>query len=82
MSTDMVVRGRSLRSDGDVYVAVEASFTASDGDIDRANRSAEALRKVFTNAESAAAVYCSEVSGEIVNAAENEGVKVILNELM
>ena len=82
LSTDMVVRGRSLRSGGAVYVAVEASFTAADGDIDRANRSAEALRKVFTDAEAAAAVYCSEVSDEIVNAAENEGVKVILNELL
>lgn len=82
LSTDMVVRGRSLISGGDIYVAVEASFTAADGDIDRANRSAEALRKVFIDAEAAAAVYCSEVSDEIINAAENEGVKVVLNELL
>lgn len=82
LNTDMVVRGRSMANGGDVYVAVEASFTADDSDIDRASRSAEALRKVFPNADAAAAVYCESISTESSQTAEDESVKVIANETL
>ena len=80
LSTDMVVRGRTRGASSEVYVAVEASFTADDSDIDRANRSVEALRKVFPDAQAAAAVYCETISDEDLLTAQNESVKVITNE--
>jgi len=77
LDTDMIVRGRSLDSGKDAYVALESSFTIDDSDIVRANRTAAALRKVFPNAVVWAAVYCAEISDENTQRAQDDGVEVI-----
>ena len=79
LDTDMVVRGRSLDTGKDTYVAVESSFTIADSDIVRANRTASALRKVFPDADVWATVYCAEISDENTQRAQDDGVEVISN---
>lgn len=79
MDTDMIVQGKSRDTSKDTYVAVESSFTIDDNDIVRANRTASALRNVFPEADVWAVVYCSEISGENSQRAEDDGVTVITN---
>ena len=77
--TDMIVRGRSLETNNLIYVAVESSFTIDDSDIVRAKRTETALKKMFPGAEVRAAVYCSAISDENSQRAEDDGVLVISN---
>ena len=79
LDTDLVVRGRSLDTGKDTYVAVESSFTIADSDIVRANRTAAALRKVFPGADVWSAVYCAEISDQNTERAQDDGVEVISN---
>ena len=79
MDTDMIVRGRSVNTGRDAYVAVESSFTIADSDIVRVNRTASALRKMFPEADVWAAVYCAEISNDNSQRAEDDGVEVISN---
>ena len=44
-STDLVIRGERLPEQSTVYVAVEVSVTAADGDINRAAERSELLRR-------------------------------------
>ena len=77
LDTDLIVQGRSNDTGRDTYVAVESSFTIGDSDIVRANRTASALRKVFPDSDVWAAVFCSTISDENSQRAEDDGVTVI-----
>ena len=79
LDTDMIVQGRHADTDKETYVAVESSFTISDSDIVRSNRTASALKKVFPDADARAAVYCAEISNENTQRAQDDGVEVISN---
>ena len=79
MDTDLIVQGRSNDTGRDAYVSVESSFTIDDSDIVRANRTASALRKVFPDSDVWAAVFCSTISDENSQRAEDDGVTVITN---
>ena len=79
LDTDMIVQGREADTGKDTYVAVESSFTISDSDIVRANRTASALRQVFPEADVRAAVYCAEISNDNSQRAADDGVEVISN---
>ena len=79
MGTAMIVRGRSVDTGKDAYIAVESSFTIGDSDIVRANRTASALKKVFPDADVRAAVYCAEISNDNSQRAKDDGVEVISN---
>ena len=62
MRTDLIVSARRRGSTQDVYLALEASGKINGGDVDRANRSKEALQTMFAEAEILAAVYGREIS--------------------
>ena len=62
MRTDLIVAARRRGSARDVYLALEASGKISRDDVDRANRSKEALRMMFAESEVLAAVYGREMS--------------------
>ena len=79
-NTDLIVRARR-RSTGElVYVAVEASFTIDDGDIDRAGSTAAALRQVFPAVEVVPAVYGVTITQGGAALADGTGVSVFLAE--
>ncbi len=66
--TDMIMR--AVASDGETaYVAVEASGVIGDGDISRARRSADILKKLY-GAEAIPAVYGFSIAPEQVERAE------------
>ena len=62
MRTDLIASARRRGSTQDVYLALEASCKINSGDVDRANRSKEALQTMFAKAEILAAVYGREIS--------------------
>lgn len=62
MRTDLIVAARRRGSARDVYLALEASGKISRDDVDRANRSKEALQIMFAESEVLAAVYGREMS--------------------
>ena len=62
MRTDLIVSARRRGSTQDVYLALEASGKINGDDVDRANRSKEALQTMFAEAEILAAVYGREIS--------------------
>ena len=62
MRTDLIVAARRRGSVRDVYLALEASGKISRDDVDRANRSKEALQIMFAESEVLAAVYGREMS--------------------
>ena len=78
--TDLIVRARSRGTGETVYVAVEASFTIDDDDIDRADKTAYALRQVFPDVEVVPAVYGAAIARGDAALANRTGVKVFLAE--
>lgn len=62
MRTDLIAAARRRGSARDVYLALEASGKISRDDVDRANRSKEALQIMFAESEVLAAVYGREMS--------------------
>ena len=78
--TDLIVRARSRATGETVYVAVEASFTIDDDDIDHAGKTADALRQVFPNVEVLPAVYGAAIARDDAALANRTGVKVFLAE--
>ena len=78
--TDLIVRARSRATRDTVYVAVEASFTIDDDDIDRAGKTADALRRVFPDAKVVPAVYGAAVARDNAALADQTGVTIFLAE--
>ena len=78
--TDLIVRARSRATRDTVYVVVEASFTIDDDDIDRAGKTADALRQVFPDVEVVPAVYGAAVARDNAALADQTGVKIFLAE--
>ena len=78
--TDLIVRARSRATGETVFVAVEASFTIDDDDIDRSGKTADALRKVFPDVKVVPTVYGAAIARHDAALADQTGVKVFLAE--
>ena len=78
--TDLIVRARSRATGETVFVAVEASFTIDDDDIDRAGKTADALRKVFPDVKVVPTVYGAAIARHDAALADQTGVKIFLAE--
>ena len=78
--TDLIVRARSRTTGETVYVAVEASFTIDNDDIDRAGKTADVLRRVFPDAKVVPAVYGAAVARDNAALADQTGVTIFLAE--
>ena len=78
LETDLIVRGERHSARGrDVYIATEASFTSNGGDLTRARQSAQALGRVFPEAEVIAALYFDSISEQDLEAARAAGAIAI-----
>ena len=78
MRTDLIVAARRRGSARDVYLALEASGKINRDDVDRANRSKEALRMMFAESEVLAAVYGREMSEDDRRYADSNDVTAFL----
>ena len=78
MRTDLIVSARRRGSTQDVYLALEASGKINGGDVDRANRSKEALQTMFAEAEILAAVYGREISEDDRRYADSNDATVFM----
>ena len=74
--TDLVVRALNIDTANTVYVAVEASYTVDEHDVDRARASAQALATAFPDAESVPAVWGVEIPDHVRRAANEAGVRL------
>lgn len=75
--TDMIVRALSKETGQIMYVAVEASTTVRESDIERVRHSAEYLQKTF-GVDSHGVVVGYEIREEDARRADMDGVTVIL----
>ena len=75
--TDMIVRALSKETGQTMYVAVEASTTVRESDIERARDSAEYLQATF-GVDSHGVVVGYEIREEDARRADRDGVTVIL----
>jgi len=71
---DVIVRGRPLQEEGEVYLAVEVSATVHPKDVERAARRARALRKALPDVEVLAVVAGPEIHPDAARAARAQGV--------
>ena len=78
MRTDLIAAARRRGSARDVYLALEASGKISRDDVDRANRSKEALQIMFAESEVLAAVYGREMSEDDRRYADSNDVTAFL----
>ena len=78
MRTDLIVAARRRGSARDVYLALEASGKINRDDVDRANRSKEALQMMFAESEVLAAVYGREMSEDDRRYADSNDVTAFL----
>ena len=81
LDTDLIVQGTV--GEGKVaFCAAEASYTAESDEIDKVSRSADILRKVFTDAEVYAALYCVEMTADSEAESKQKGVTLLLDKLL
>jgi len=73
-SADVIVRGRSLQGEGEVFLVVEVSATVHPEDIERAARRAALLRRALPDAEVLAVVAGPELHPRAGAAARERGV--------
>ena len=80
LDTDAIIRA-TFAADGQAqstHIIVEASFTANLDDLDRAERSATALGKIFPDVPVRHALYCVVISERLREQAERENAVVVL----
>ena len=80
LDTDLIVEG-TVGSGNIAFCATEASYTAETDDIDKVSESANILRKVFSNAEVYAALYCIEETPDIEAEGKQKGVTLLRGQL-
>ncbi len=73
-SADVIVRGRSLQGEGEVFLVVEVSATVHPEDIERAARRAALLRRALPDAEVLAVVAGPELHPRAGAVARERGV--------
>ncbi|HXF68200.1 MAG TPA: hypothetical protein VNK89_00190 [Thermoflexus sp.] len=71
---DVIVRGRPLQEEGEVYLVVEVSAKVHPKDVERAARRARALRKALPDVEVLAVVAGPEIRPDAAQAARTQGV--------
>lgn len=78
--TDLVIRARR-KSDGAIlWFVVEASGTLDDDDIERVERSAVALRKVYPHDEVAPMIFGYRIANRYKQAADDGNIQVVLTD--
>ena len=80
LDTDAIIR-TAFRDDSQSeygYIVVEASFTANTDDLERVDRSANALGKIFPDASIHRALYCVDVSDRLREKAKRNGATVVV----
>ena len=70
----MILQATQRSTGQRVYVAVEASFTVNESDIDRARLTADILGQVFPDDLMVAAVYAVEISGQHQESANSANI--------
>ena len=80
LDTDAIIRAAFAgdRQPEFAYIVVEASFTVNLDDLDRVERSATALGKIFPDAPVRRAIYCVVISERLREQAERENAVVVL----
>ena len=78
-ATDLILRAQRVKSRANVWVAVEASNTLDERDVERARESADALQAIFGE-QSIAAVMGHAIPAEPRRVADARGVEVFLVE--
>ena len=76
LDADMILQATQRSTGRRVYVAVEASFTLNESDVDRARLTADILGEVFPNDLMVAAVYAVEISGRHQESANSANVLI------
>ena len=80
LDTDLIVQG-TVDGRKNAFCATEASYTPEADDIDKVSESANILRKVFTDAEVYAALYCMVTSAGIEAESRRKGVTLLPGQL-
>ena len=78
LDTDLIeIRSSRRGSSRPVYVPIEASYTISRDDIDKVKRTADAIGKVFPEAEIRPVLYYMNISDHFLQVAEYESIGLI-----
>ena len=80
LDTDLIAQG-TVAGGKIAYCAAEASYTPEVADIDKVLESANILRKVFTDAEVYAAIYCMAMTADDEAQSRQKGVTLLLGQL-
>ena len=80
LRTDMIVRGASRDGSRVVFVAVEASYSIDEDDIEKVGLSAAAIRKAFPDQEVHAALYCKNIPDRLSSQASYDGIRVVMQD--
>ena len=78
--TDLVIRARRKSDGATLWFVVEASGTLDDDDIERVERSAAALRKVYPHEEVAPMLFGYRISSRYKQAADDGNIQVVLTD--
>ena len=78
--TDMIMRAERYSSPGEtLLIVVEASFKVEGANLTKVSTSADALRKMFPDAEVKSALYFADISEQGRRSAEADGI-ILLRE--
>ena len=80
LRTDMIVRGASRDGSRVVFVAVEASYSIDEDDVEKVGLSAAAIRKAFPDQEVHAALYCKNIPDRLSSQASYDGIRVVMQD--
>ena len=80
LRTDMIVRGASRDGSRVVFVAVEASYSIDEDDVEKIGLSAAAIRKAFPDQEVHAALYCKNIPDRLSSQASYDGIRVVMQD--
>ena len=77
LDTDMIVRSSRRGSSRPVFIPIEASYTIARADIDKVKLSADAIGKVFPDAEIRPVLYYLNISDHFIQIAQYEDIGLI-----
>ena len=80
LRTDMIVRGASRDGSRVVFVAVEASYSIDEDDVEKVGLSTAAIRKAFPDQEVHAALYCKNIPDRLSAQASCDGIRVVMQD--
>ena len=78
--TDLVIRARRKSDGANLWFVVEASGTLDDDDIERVERSAVALRKIYPHDEVAPLLFGYRISDRYMRIASDGNIQVVLTD--